>query len=469
MSLRNRTIRPEGTGDAILQADPRWQIATRIAGSPTLSRASQLREILLYVVRQAVLDPEASIHESEIAHRVLGRRKDFNPLDDNIVRVQMAHLRKKLELYYSTEGKDEPIVLTIALGSYKPIFTQRVKKQDSARSAAESIPSAELPQIAEAQAGTQQSGPFHALAALAADRTTKPGRFRNFAAAAVLLLLCMVIALSTGLYLQQKTIDNLKIALTPWRAQPAVAAFWAPFFASSHDTDLVLGDNSLLLIEQINRQYTTFDGYVSRSYLADLQNPQLSSNDRFVLNLIASKSLGSNSEFKLAQRVMAQDPQNKRIHLYAARQYVPTLLKQNNIILIGGRISNPWQGVFNGRLTFSEGMKFIDLGVSSVVNRAPKPGERPEYVSSDSVGWCAIAYLPNPSQDTAVLLLEGTGSEATEAAGDFLFSQEQLSALLKKFGTSSFPPFEVLLKISQVKGTPLTATIEAYRTYPVSN
>jgi hypothetical protein len=77
-----------------------------------------------------------------------------------------------------------------------------------------------------------------------------------------------------------------------------------------------------------------------------------------------------------------------------------------------------------------------------------------------------VAYLPSPAQNTAVLLLEGTGSEATEAAGDFLFSEEQLSGLLKKFGTRTFPPFEVLLKISQVKGTPLTTSIEAFRTHP---
>jgi hypothetical protein len=111
-------------------------------------------------------------------------------------------------------------------------------------------------------------------------------------------------------------------------------------------------------------------------------------------------------------------------------------------------------------------MKFEGLGNTSVLNRTPKPGEQKEYISADSVGYCVVAYLPNPGQDSAVLLLEGTGSEATEAAGDFLTSQEQLSGLLGKLHASSFPPFEVLLKISLVHGTPLTATIEAYRTYP---
>jgi hypothetical protein len=111
-------------------------------------------------------------------------------------------------------------------------------------------------------------------------------------------------------------------------------------------------------------------------------------------------------------------------------------------------------------------MKFKDLGVSSVTNHVPQAGEEAVNTSTDQIGYCVIAYLPDPSLNTFVLLMEGTNSEATEAAGDFLLSEAQLSGFLKKMHATTFPPFEVLLKISQVKGTPLTATIAAYRTYP---
>jgi hypothetical protein len=65
-----------------------------------------------------------------------------------------------------------------------------------------------------------------------------------------------------------------------------------------------------------------------------------------------------------------------------------------------------------------------------------------------------------------VLLIEGTGAEATEAAGDFLLSDDQLSAFKKLLRADKFPYFDVLLKVSSVPGTPLTATVEAYRSYP---
>lgn len=111
--------------ESTLEGDPRWEAAQRAVRSSALARATQLRAILLFIVRRSILLPEEPISEFEIAYRALGRRSNFNPLDDNIVRVQMGHLRRKLENYFSAEGKNEPIVISIALGSYKPVFQAR--------------------------------------------------------------------------------------------------------------------------------------------------------------------------------------------------------------------------------------------------------------------------------------------------------------------------------------------------------
>lgn len=471
MKAKYRTSRPLSPDDAALEADSRWLIACRAAGSSALSRATQLRDILLFIVRQTILHPEEPIRESEIAHRALGRRSDFNPLDDNIVRVQMAHLRKKLELFYGSEGKDEETVITVALGSYRPIFAARARVQQTSHATPE-------PSGAIEREGAPASVPESASTVLARDASSavlqhRPeGRLLRFSpavlslAAVATLLFCVAVGLGIKVRNQQRSLVEMQDALTPWRAQPAVAALWSAFFDSPHDTDFLLGDDSLLLVEQLSSQSTSFNGYLSRSYLSESQTEKLDPGRRFALNLVASKGLGSTSEFKLAQRLMALDSRSKKVHLYGARQYIPSLLKQDNAVLIGGRISNPYESIFEDRLNFVETMKFEGLGNTSVLNRVPKPGEQKEYLSADSVGYCVVAYLPNPAQGSAVLLLEGTGSEATEAAGDFLTSQEQLSGLLGKLHASSFPPFEVLLKISLVRGTPLAATIEAYRAYP---
>ena len=80
-----------------------------------------------------------------------------------------------------------------------------------------------------------------------------------------------------------------------------------------------------------------------------------------------------------------------------------------------------------------------------------------------------MAYLPNPDHNGVVLLIAGTDAEATEAAGDFLLSETQLSNFKKTLHVNKLPYFEVLLRVSSVPGTPLTATTEAYRIYPNLN
>jgi len=73
------------------------------------------------------------------------------------------------------------------------------------------------------------------------------------------------------------------------------------------------------------------------------------------LNRISDWNLASPSEFKLVLRLMKLDPLKDTIHVYDARDFMPDLLKQHNVILVGSRISNPWDGLFEGRITSSSG------------------------------------------------------------------------------------------------------------------
>ena len=109
----------------MLAGDERWAMVQRIVSSALFAKAPQLRDILIYLARQALENAPAAISELELGRNVLGRRADFNPNEDNIVRVQVRHLRKKLEDYFDTEGRDEPVILTIPKGSYVPSFTPR--------------------------------------------------------------------------------------------------------------------------------------------------------------------------------------------------------------------------------------------------------------------------------------------------------------------------------------------------------
>jgi hypothetical protein len=453
-----------------LDADSRWTLTERVARSAVLNRATQLRGMLLFIVRQSIESPEEPIHESEIAHRVLGRRSDFNPLDDNIVRVQMAHLRKKLDLYFSTEGKSEEVVITIGMGNYRPIFAGRLKAPLVVAPAPHPEPLIEM----------RHRGASHAMDARpsavtddAFANSTKPsirhGR-KLMLEMGLALVIAALVLVSIALWLRaarlERALDAMSRSTAPWRNEPSVASLWSRFIDSSRDTDVVISDDSFLLIQQISKHAFPFDEYLSRGYLSQAENKTSAQETQFVLGLIASKNLGNTSEFKLAQRVLSLGSDRQNVHLFSARQYMPALIKHDNAILIGGRVSNPWQALFESRLNFSLDTAFDNFGVSTVKNRAPLKGEQMSYRATDSEGYCVVAYMPNPSQDGKVLLIEGTSSEATEAAGDFFLSEDRLSSFLKRLPGPSIPYFEVLLKTSQVRGTPLTVTVEAFRVNP---
>jgi Malectin domain len=65
---------------------------------------------------------EVEVNEYSIGVHALGRRKDFDPKQDAIVRVEAHRARKRLAEYYANEGAHHKLRLTIPHGSYLPVF-----------------------------------------------------------------------------------------------------------------------------------------------------------------------------------------------------------------------------------------------------------------------------------------------------------------------------------------------------------
>jgi len=433
-----------------------WSLLERVASSSQLKRASRLRELLLFVGRRSLKDGCTQVREQEIGIEVFGRPQAYDTGLDNIVRTNVSDLRKRIEAYFDSEGLGETVIMEIPRGSYVPVFRYRPVDPPSAVESRETAASASEPPAAL----------HEAQPASARRRWAYPGWMVSTA------LLCLLAACCVALWLKnraaQRSIDSMYQSLHPWRSSPALANLWAGFLDPHQDTDIVVGDSAFLLVQSMNKKAFSFNDYLSRSYISQLLAQKLSPDGRLALSLFTSKSLGNSSEFRVAQRIQALEPRSETMRLYNAREYIPALLKRDNVILIGARISNPWEELFDNRLNFVLTTDFNNP--AAVTNRAPVPGEKSFYTVTDnvgySVGYCAIAYLPNTSQNGKVLLIEGTSSEATEAGGDFLLSEDALSNFQRMLHAAKLPYFEVLLKTSQVRNTPITATIVAYRIYP---
>ncbi|MGC8491666.1 MAG: hypothetical protein ACP5SH_08005 [Syntrophobacteraceae bacterium] len=150
---------PDITEDAVRQQ------LRYILDSPEFRNKPMICGFLKHVVEETLAGRARDIKGYSIATRVFGRKEDFDPITDPIVRIQAARLRKFLESYYSGLGRQGQLRIEIGKGSYVPSFsktTRDLQAPDSrkaeiqagedqtapARSGLSLLPSADFPSIA---------------------------------------------------------------------------------------------------------------------------------------------------------------------------------------------------------------------------------------------------------------------------------------------------------------------------------
>ena len=93
-----------------------------ILDSDEIRNSQILAKFLKFVVLEKLAEHEEEIKEYTIGVKALGRSSDFNPQLDAIVRIHAGRLRRILLHYYLTNGKNDPVVITIPKGTYIPNF-----------------------------------------------------------------------------------------------------------------------------------------------------------------------------------------------------------------------------------------------------------------------------------------------------------------------------------------------------------
>jgi Tol biopolymer transport system component len=94
----------------------------KILGSSTFSKADRASRFLRFAVRQYLQGKSSELKEYVIGIEVLGRKPDFDPRVDTIVRAEAQRLRARLDEYYASLGKHDEIRISIPKGTYVPTF-----------------------------------------------------------------------------------------------------------------------------------------------------------------------------------------------------------------------------------------------------------------------------------------------------------------------------------------------------------
>ena len=97
----------------------------RILSSPDFLTTDRLRRFLRFVVEETLSGHSGNIKGFTIATKVFGRKENFDPYHDPIVRIEAGRLRRALERYYLSSGKDDPVLINIPKGTYVPTFSEK--------------------------------------------------------------------------------------------------------------------------------------------------------------------------------------------------------------------------------------------------------------------------------------------------------------------------------------------------------
>jgi hypothetical protein len=85
----------------------------RILHSNTLRNSLTLQQLLQFLGTRAIDGNSEVLKEYTIGVEAFGRKPDFDPKTDTIVRVQTHRLRQKIKEYYQDEGVHDLIFLNI--------------------------------------------------------------------------------------------------------------------------------------------------------------------------------------------------------------------------------------------------------------------------------------------------------------------------------------------------------------------
>jgi len=324
------------------------------------------------------------LKEYSLGIAVFDRDASYDPRTDPIVRVEAGRLRSRLNEYYNTRGREDPIIIELPKGSYAVTVRQRSAKE------ARRFDWARL-------------------------RWMLDLRFAGFAAMAVL---CAVLAF------ENRALRARGGAHLPREAQP----IWGPLLSSQAETVIVFG-SPLFFESEEKRLYVRgydindpFDRFRNQAYLGleKLLGPL--SEPRYVY-----AATGDALALHLLGDYLAR--YGKRSKALPANLATWDAIKDKNIICVGARRMIPLLERLPVQLDFVLQPDFY------VVNLKPRPGEEKSYWTPshrDAMSYAIIATAPGLAPGREILIFESHASAGIESAVEYMTGQETLRELSGK-------------------------------------
>jgi hypothetical protein len=410
--------------------DPRWQLTQRIAASESIGRSKLLADFLLYIVDRHIRDLADEITEQQIGVLVFGRAEGYDSNEDNIVRSYARNLRKRLDEYFATEGREETLILGIPRGGYTPIFS------NIAKASPREIEIIEPPAVEPAESSLPLS-------------STAPRTIVRWPRITSGMLLCLF----AGILLGAGAMLLRHAGPIASREEAASHKFWSQLFSGDRDTFIVPSDDGLVIMQRLIQRPIPLGTYVNGSYRTTI-NTENAPNASEILKLGGRRYTSVVDLDFVAHLAQLREVVPERMMIRYARDLRMEDLRTSNAILIGSDEANPWIELFRPQLHFCFRFESDPTKQSGFVNLYPRSGENTVYTTAghEDRTFGIVAYLPNLNNNGHVLIVAGLNTAGTEAAASFLLNPSLMMPTLQRVRTANgtLQPFELLISADNV-------------------
>lgn len=439
-----------------VSATEKRALVGRIVASPQFNKSERLSSFLLHICELSIEGRIAELSEKEIGHAVFQLPVDYDPSIDGIVRSHASRLRRKLEMYYLREGRNESVRIFIPRGGYQPRFESAIIQATASPGRYDSKDSPNPTPAAPITLGENLN------TARCSDPTAQLKGQKDGYWRAVLPWFHPIQAI-IGVVLLVSAFTFVSI----YRIRTRPISLWNEMFAKQRPTIVVPGDSGVVMWQELQQKNLSLADYLSSSFWKSQAN--LANNEQQLALAMIGRRYTSMVDLDIAQKIShIAYLHNSEALLRYARDVRPNDLKHSNVVLIGSSETNPWNQMFQGQMNFIL-HKNQDKTIYTIENRQPHLGEPTQWLSDPMAQlytvYCKASYLANPSGEGNILLLEGTSMAGTECAWEFSADQHRVMQFLRQASWSAdyIPHFEVLLKTRNLGGDSAESSIVAWR------
>jgi len=417
----------------------------RLLLSRHFSKTTKVSRFLEFVCEQSFLGNSEKLNEYLIGIEIYERGSDYDPQQDAIVRVQAHEIRRRLKEYYREEGKDSAIRVDFPPGHYVPIFSR-----------SDSLPA--IPEPAPSDGETPSA------------IVSRENFFLGNKLLLTLTLLCLLLG---TLLVREKYFVLHAPPPTAYSLPDSMMWFWEPFLPPAEPPLIVIpnhpmlrlghdGDSPAALAQSILIPKEKLPEFRDTIHFREL--PEFHFVPALTDFTAVGETLGLLNFYELFTRL------GLKIRVKESRLVDYEMVKRGNTILLGGNQS--WSGRI---FLYPEGFWF-HAGI--ITNKNPRSGELPVYrpefdpiTNSLRKDYALVLMLAN-EKNRRILLIYGIYTQGSQAAIDYMTSEEHLAELHKALialspdGRTTPRYFQVLLQTTVENYVPGKVSLVGARIIP---